>query len=66
MSITDDELSKLIQDDGDNCTLCRRPFVHDDWTCSGFTAEGRLAVVGECCHKQIHELVAFGHYLRTH
>jgi hypothetical protein len=57
------DLEKLLERDGDHCTLCRRPFAHGDTTFGGATADGRAAVTGGCCADRLTHTVAGGVYL---
>lgn len=55
-------LQKLLAEDGDHCTVCRRRFVHGDKTIYGRVAGQRPAVTGECCADAINASIGVGVY----
>jgi hypothetical protein len=57
------ELVKLIETDGDNCSICRTPFQHNSRTYGGISANGSVAVVADCCLGKINQLYTSGVYL---
>jgi hypothetical protein len=54
---------KLIDKDGDHCTVCGRTFSHYDRTWGGVTCDNRIADVGECCLNKMQWLYCAGVYL---
>src|SRR5262245_10515156 len=56
-------LEAIMTKDGDNCSLCRAPFVHNGMTYGGITHSGMVALAGECCSSQMASVVAVGLYL---
>jgi hypothetical protein len=57
------ELQVIIADNGDNCTVCGKAFLHNSKTVGGVTLAGAIVLVGECCARKISEIVVSGLYL---
>jgi hypothetical protein len=57
------QIRKLIETDGDNCSICRAPFQNNHRTYGGITANGKTAVVGDCCYNHLDHLYTSGIYL---
>ncbi len=47
------KIRKMIRQSGDNCTICGRPYKHNSRTVGGLTADGEVALAGECCADKI-------------
>jgi hypothetical protein len=56
-------VGKLIERDGDHCSMCRTQFRHHAKTHYGTTRSGHVAVVGECCLKNLALVYAIGVYV---
>jgi hypothetical protein len=54
----------LIKTDGDVCSICRAPFVHNCRTFGGESLEGQPALVGDCCRSRLQRQVSVGLYLK--
>lgn len=54
------EVHEIMERDGDNCSLCRKPMEHNSKTFGGTTKVGTSALVGECCERQLAEVVLMG------
>ena len=53
-----------METDGDNCSLCRRPFHHRDRTIGGLTGDdGTVVLVGPCCASQVNVIYTEGVYI---
>jgi hypothetical protein len=59
----DREIKKVIQSDGDNCNICRRPFQHNEKTFYGRSTAGTAVVLGECCLPRLEYGVGQGLYV---
>ncbi len=59
----DRDLRKLMNTDGDRCSICLIEFLHNAKTFYG-RAEGRAAVVGECCRPNLAVEVGAGFYVK--
>jgi len=57
------ELRKLLKRDGDYCSICRKPFLHNSNTYCGQTEDGKVASVGECCKAKLAWIDGCGLYL---
>jgi len=57
------ELREIMRRDGDNCSICRAPFVHNTRTYGGITKAGVAVLVSECCHAKVAETVLGGLFL---
>jgi len=57
------KIRRMIELDGDNCSLCRAPFSHNDLSFCGITHNGRAAVAGECCASRIRWMMGAGLYI---
>lgn len=55
-------LQKLITEDGDHCTVCRRALAHGDRTHYGRIAGQRPAITGDCCADRINLSIGMGVY----
>jgi hypothetical protein len=58
-------LSSLIEQDGDRCSLRHTDFTNRVPTFYGVAANGKAAVVGECCAPKLQQLYGVGLYFRT-
>ena len=56
----DREIRKVIEQDGDHCSLCRAPLVHNCKTFYGVAFNGAVVCVGECCVGQLQTILASG------
>jgi len=56
------DIQRLLEKDGDHCTLCRRPFVHGEKTYYGRGSKKRTVVLGDCCADELRTGVAMGLY----
>jgi hypothetical protein len=56
-------IDDVVAADGDRCSVCRVTFMHNSKTFYGRTSGGALAVVGECCVRDLISLEATGIYL---
>ncbi|GEM_PF-3389268 len=56
------DIQRLLEKDGDHCTLCRRPFVHGEKTYYGRGPKKRTVVLGDCCRDQLRTGIAMGLY----
>ena len=59
-----DDLRKIIEADGDSCSVCGLAFPHKGKTYGGATVDGEAAIVGECCVGKMKEIVGAGIYLK--
>lgn len=57
------ELREIMRRDGDNCSVCRKPFPHNTTTTGGTTKAGNTVLVGECCQAQVADVVIQGMFL---
>jgi hypothetical protein len=57
------QIRKLIETDGDNCSICRSPFRHNHRTYGGITAAGAAAVVADCCVKRLASVHTVGIFI---
>jgi hypothetical protein len=46
----------------DACSICGTPFPHNSQTASGFDAQGKLVLAGECCMKRVVKIFTRGFY----
>lgn len=61
------KIRKIIRRSGDNCTICGAEFQHNTRTSGGLTADGNVALAGECCADKIAQLVTSGVFVnRNH
>ncbi len=58
-----DPIDKLIEDDGDSCSICHKPFENMCKTFYG-KVNKKPAVVGDCCRKKI-KVHGSGIYLKA-
>ena len=56
-------LRKMMEVDGDKCSLCKKPFPHNGQTFGGVTSAGVPAMVSECCRPRLKEIVLSGVYV---
>jgi hypothetical protein len=56
-------IQKIMQEGGDNCSACGKPFPHMCTTYTGEIVSGELVVVGDCCVKKLRRQMAAGIYL---
>jgi hypothetical protein len=56
-------IEKIMQDDGDRCSICRRSFAHNCRTFGGVTLGGEAALVGECCKGRLKLTLGMGIYV---
>ena len=54
---------KLIERDGDRCSVCHAALRHNSRTYCGATSADIPALVGECCASKLEVVVAAGLYL---
>jgi hypothetical protein len=54
------QLRKLIRAEGDNCSVCGAEFQHNARTFSGYSQDGKIALVGECCVERLHDIYTAG------
>ncbi|AYG64522.1 hypothetical protein [Rhizobium jaguaris] len=57
------EFRTLIDRDSEACTLCRRPFEHNNKTYGGLTPGGRTVLTGDCCREKVEYVMASGVYV---
>jgi hypothetical protein len=55
-------IAKLIEQDGDHCSICRAPLRHGGPTFGGLRADGTVADVGECCMTKLTQVLTAGLY----
>ena len=55
---------KLMEADGDHCSICGRQFAHHGSTYGGLALDGSPALVGDCCLAKLTGVYAKGVYLR--
>jgi hypothetical protein len=61
------EIRKLAVKSGDNCSICGAEFQHNTRTVGGLTADGTVALAGECCADKIAQVVTSGLFVnRNH
>ncbi|MGK9055251.1 hypothetical protein [Neorhizobium petrolearium] len=56
----DKEFRKLMDRDGEACTLCRKQFEHNNKTYAGLTAGGRTVLTSDCCREKVEHVMASG------
>lgn len=56
-------IRKIMQDDGDRCSVCKKPFDHNIKTFGGVLAGGVPALVTECCVAKLKEVILQGAYV---
>ena len=54
------KLAKIMQDDGDHCTMCRTEFPARSITFGGVTKSGSVEYVGDCCRRKLKEIYCGG------
>jgi hypothetical protein len=64
MNAEHDEIERIMVSDGDNCSMCRRPFAHGETILGGHTRDGTAALAGKCCQDQIETISTVGFYLK--
>lgn len=52
-----------MRQNGDNCSVCRKPFQHNTTTTGGTTKAGKTVLVGECCQATVNDVVLRGMFL---
>ena len=52
-------IRKIVEDDGDRCSICTKPFGHN-MKFGGVTGGGVPALAGECCRTKVKEVVLQG------
>jgi hypothetical protein len=57
-------VEKLINEDGDSCSVCGKAFPHVSETYYGEVEGGGVAVVGSCCVGKLKTIVGAGLYLK--
>ena len=57
------EIKAIMRNDGDHCSICRKPFQHNSSTTGGTTKAGRSVLAGECCEAQVHHVILRGMFL---
>ncbi len=57
------ELREIMRQDGDNCSICRAPFMHNTRTYGGVTKVGEAVLVSECCRAKVVETILGGLFL---
>src|ERR1700743_2996266 len=60
------QIQAIMERDGDNCSLCRKPFEHNTKTFVGVTAGGDAALVGLCFEAKLKAVVPAGIYANRH
>jgi len=58
------EVRKIMENQGDWCSICGTPFDHNSKTFGGVIAGGRAALAGECCKNKLKETILAGVYVR--
>ena len=58
-------IKQRIKSDGDNCTICRKPFTDNALTFYG-VAFATIAVVGTCCAEKLNPTVGRGIYIANY
>jgi hypothetical protein len=53
-------LLALIGEGPERCTRCRAPFTHGTTIFAGVAETGEVAIVGECCLEEMHEIYGIG------
>jgi hypothetical protein len=56
-------IRKIMEDDGDRCSICKKSFGHNIKTFGGVTGGGVPALAGECCRTKVKEVVLQGVYV---
>src|SRR5262245_60798093 len=56
-------LKKIMEDDGDRCSVCKKPFDHNVKTFGGVLVGGAPALVAECCVARLQEVILQGLYV---
>jgi hypothetical protein len=57
------KIGRLIESDGDNCSLCRAPFIHNAKSYCGVSHDGIAAITGECCASKLRHVLGAGFYV---
>jgi hypothetical protein len=60
----EDQVRKIIEADGDRCSVCGEEFPHKSQTYAGELKGGRAAVVGSCCLGKMKAIIGTGIYLK--
>jgi hypothetical protein len=61
------QIRRIIRKSGDNCTICGAEFQHNTRTVGGVTADGTVALAGECCADKVAQIVTSGLFVnRNH
>jgi len=55
---------KLVEQDGDHCSICGRQFANHGGTHGGLALDGSPALVGDCCLAKLAGVYVIGVYLR--
>jgi hypothetical protein len=63
MSKREREIRRLMERDGDHCSICRARFTHNCRTFGGDTIAGDTVLVGECCVERLDSICTTGLYL---
>jgi hypothetical protein len=52
-----------MENDGDACSVCHKPFAHNTRTYGGVTKIGKAALAGECCAAKLDKTILAGLYM---